>query len=476
MTNEKRLVLDWTKAHDVFPLEKHLANETQNLISAKKSLLNGSGKSPEFTGWIDYVSKDSSEALQSLKKQVDTICSHSDAVVVVGIGGSLLGTKAVYDALSHTYALVNPEAFHRRPLLFWAGHHIALDELTELLDALDSYSPSLIVVSKSGETTEPALAFRVLKNYLEERFGAQEAAHRIFAVCDPTSGTLLKIAKENNYPHFPIPKNIGGRYSVFTPVGLFPLAIAGINVTELIAGAKAAFEDCTSDKNHSLETNPALCYAGIRNILYKNDYKIESLCTWTPKLKSISEWWKQLFGESDGKDHTGIFPASAQFTTDLHSLGQYFQDGERHLFATHLRILDEYSLAKGTIKRRIKIPASTSPDGFEFLTGQDLSFVQSQAQLGTFLAHSDGKVPTLVWEIPELNAFWLGYWLYTNMFACAVGGYARGINPFNQPGVENYKTNLFALIGKPDYTDKTAQIQNRLNTNSRLRSLGLSIR
>lgn len=475
-TNEKRLVLDWTKVHDVFPIEKHLANETQNLISAKKSLISKSGKSPEFTGWVDYVEKDAFEALTSIKKQVDIICSHSDAVVVVGIGGSLLGTKAIYDALTHTYATVNQEAFHRRPVLFWAGHHVALDELTELLDALDSYSPSLIVVSKSGETTEPALAFRVLKHYLEERFGAQETSHRIFAVCDSTNGTLLKIAKENNYPHFSIPKNIGGRYSVFTPVGLLPLAISGINVTELLSGAKAAFEDAVSEKNHSLETNPALCYAGIRNILYKNNYKIESLCTWTPKLKSISEWWKQLFGESDGKDHTGIFPASCQFTTDLHSMGQYFQEGERHLFATHIRVLDEYTLAKGTIKRRIKIPDSHLADGFDFVTGQDLSFVQTQAQLGTFLAHSDGKVPTMVWEMPELNAWWLGYWLYTNMFACAIGGYARGINPFNQPGVEAYKNNMFALIGKPDFAEKTAQIKNRLNSNSRLRSLGLSIR
>lgn len=474
MSQEKRLILDWTKAHDVFPIEKHLSNETNNLISAKKSLLSGKGKSPEFTGWVNYVKEECPNILSSIKKTVDTISNHSDAVVIVGIGGSLLGTKAVYEALTHTYASINQESFHRKPLLFWAGHHIALDELSELLDALDTYTPSIIVVSKSGGTTEPALAFRILKQYLEDRFGSDEASHRIFAITDPQDGTLLKIAKENNYPYFPIPKNVGGRYSVFTPVGLLPLAIAGINVTEFVAGAVQAFDDCTSEKNHSIETNPALCYAGIRNVLYANKYKIESLCTWTPKARGIAEWWKQLFGESDGKENTGIFPASANFTTDLHSLGQYFQDGERHLFATHIKIQDEYSLLKGSIKRKIKIPESNLKDGFEFLAGKDLSYVQNEAQQGTFLAHSDGKVPTLVWELPELNAWWLGYWMYVNMLACGIGGYARGINPFDQPGVEDYKNNMFALMGKPSYADKAAQIKSRLNTGNRLRSLGLT--
>ncbi len=472
MTQEKRLVLDWTKVHDVFPIEKHLANETSNLISAKKSLVSGKGKSPEFTGWVDYVKEEAQSVLRSIKKQVETICNHSDAVVVVGIGGSLLGTKAVYEALTHSFAIVNQESLHRRPVLFWAGHHIALDELSELLDALDSYSPSLIVVSKSGGTTEPALAFRILKQYLDDRFGTEEASHRIFAITDPNDGTLLKIAKENNYPHFPIPKNIGGRYSIFTPVGLLPLAISGVNVTEFVAGAEQAFYDSTSEKNHSLETNPALCYAGIRNILYANKYKIESLCTWSPKAKGIAEWWKQLFGESDGKENSGLFPASANFTTDLHSLGQYFQDGERHLFATHLKVADEYSLAKGSLKRKIKIPNCSLNDGFDFLTGQELSHVQNEAQQGTFLAHSDGKVPTLIWELPEMNAWWLGYWMYINMFACGVGGYARGINPFDQPGVEDYKNNMFALMGKPGHADKAAQIRSRLSSGNRLRSLG----
>lgn len=474
MPQEKRLVLDWTKVHDVFPIEKHLSNEVNQLVSAKKSLLSGKGKSSEFTGWVNYVKDDCYNAFSSIKNAVDTICNHSDALVVIGIGGSLLGTKAVYEALTHTYSIVNPDIFHRKPILFWAGHHIAIDELTELLDALDNYTPSLLVVSKSGTTTEPALAFRVLKQYIDDRFGIDEAAHRIFTITDPNDGVLLKIAKENNYPYFPIPKNIGGRYSVFTPVGLLPLAVAGVNVLEFMNGAQQACEDSTSEKNHSLETNPALCYAGIRNILYANKYKIESLCTWSPKARGLAEWWKQLFGESDGKENTGIFPTSVSFTTDLHSMGQYFQDGERNLFATHIKVIDEYSILKGSIKRKIKIPESSLKDGFDFLVGNDLSNVQHEAQLGTFLAHSDGKVPTLIWELPELTAWWLGYWMYVNMFACGVGGYARGINPFDQPGVEDYKVNMFALMGKPGYADKATQIRSRLNSGNRLRSLGMT--
>lgn len=476
MTHEKRLVLDWTKAHDVLPLEKLLANETNNLVAAKKALVQGTGKSPEFTGWVSFVKEEAQRTISSLKETVDNICAHSDALVIIGIGGSFLGTKAVYEALTHSFSLVSLEAFHRRPVLFWAGHHVALDEMAELLDALDSFSPSLVVVSKSGGTAEPALAFRVLKQYLEERFGEEEARHRIYAVTDPTSGTLLKIAKENQYPTFTIPKNIGGRYSVFTAASLLPLAVAGVPVSEFVEGACAAHDDCTSEKNNSLETNVALCYAGLRNILYDNGFKIESLCTWSPKARSLAEWWKQLFGESDGKDHGGLFPASAQFTTDLHSLGQYFQEGERHLFATHLKVADEYSLAKGAIKRKIRVPQARQDDGFSFLDDCELSFVQHEAQQGTFLAHSDGKLPTLVWELPEFNAWWLGYWMYTNMFACAVGGYARGINPFNQPGVENYKNNMFALMGKPDLNDKATSIRARLNAGSRLRSLGLTTR
>lgn len=471
---ENRLALDWTKAHDVFPLEKHLSQSLPQLVQAKNALVQGTGKGADYTGWVHFPKDHSKRVIEDIQKTVDNVTRHSDAVVVIGIGGSLLGAKAVYEALTHSYAALNPAEFHHRPLLFWAGAHLATDELAELLDALDLYSPSLVVISKSGGTTEPALSFKILKEYLEQRFGEKEAAARIFSVTDPESGTLLQLSKTNNYPHFPIPKNVGGRYSLFTAVGLLPLAIAGVDVEALVNGAIQATEDMTSSKNDSLETNPALCYAGIRNALYANQFKVEALCTWSPKLSAIAEWWKQLFGESDGKSNTGIFPASARFTTDLHSLGQYFQEGERHMFATHIRVVDEYSRAKGSVKRKLRIPSAGLKDGFEFLTGTELSVVQHEAQLGTFLAHSDGKVPTLVWELPELNAYWMGYWLYTNMFACGVGGYARGINPFDQPGVEAYKKNMFALLGKPGYADSANEIRTRLERGQRLRSLGLS--
>lgn len=474
MLTEKRLTLDWTKAHDVCPLEKKLSDAQNDLWNARTELLSRRGPSPEYTGWIDYLEQSAESLCSTIDTQVSDICAHSDAVVVVGIGGSLLGTKALYSALTHSFAQLKPDLFHARPILFWAGHHLASDELIELLDALDHYSPSLVVVSKSGTTTEPALAFRVLKNYLNNRFGSAEADARVFVVTDPTSGQLHNIALEKNYPALPIPKDIGGRYSIFTAVGLLPLAIAGVPIKELIAGVRAAHEDMLSEKNKSLETNPALCYAGVRNILYKENYKIESLCVWTPKLRFMADWWIQLFAESDAKDGTGIFPVCAQFTTDLHSVGQYFQQGERHLFATHLKILDEYSLARGSIKRKIKIPDASLNDGFDFLQGKDISFVQNEAQLGTFLAHADGLVPTLVWEIPELNAWWLGYWMYTNMFACAVGDYARGVDPFNQPGVESYKQNMLALIGKPGFQQNAAQIKHRIQNTQRLRSFGMT--
>jgi glucose-6-phosphate isomerase len=471
---DNRLILDWTKVQDVVPVEKELSNSFAQLTSAKKQLAQGEGKGHEFMGWVQGTLNDSPKVLKDIKNCVEMVGAHSNAVVVVGIGGSLLGTKAVYESLTHSFAQVQPANLHNRPLLFWAGHHVSTDELVELMDVLDGFSPTLIVVSKSGTTTEPALSFRILKKYLENRYGEKESSHRIVTITDPESGTLRKMSLEKKYPMFTVPRNIGGRYSIFTAVGLLPLAIAGIDVDALVAGAVQAATDCVSDKNDALETNVALCYAGIRNALYAKGYKIESLCSWTPKLKGIAEWWKQLFGESDGKNLTGIFPASANFTTDLHSLGQYFQEGERHMFATHMKIMREGSRTKGTLRRLVNIPSAGLDDGFDFLEGEDLGRVQNDAQLGTFLAHADGKVPTMVWELPELNAYWLGYWQFTNMFACGVGGLARGINPFDQPGVEAYKLNMFALLGKPGFEKSAGELRARLERGSRLKSFGLS--
>ena len=471
---DNRLTLDWTKVQDVAPVEKDLSSSFAGLAAAKKQLSNGEGKGNDFMGWVSGTLNDSPKILTQIKSCVDTVSAHSNAIVVIGIGGSLLGTKAVYEALTHSFASINPTALHNRPLLFWAGHHVATDELAELMDVLDGFSPTLVVVSKSGTTTEPALVFRVLKKYLENRYGEKESSLRIVTITDPEGGTLRKLSLEKNYPMFTVPKNIGGRYSVFTAVGLLPLAMAGVDVASLVEGAVQAAKDCTNEKNDAIETNVALCYAGLRNTLYAKGYKVESLCSWTPKLKGIAEWWKQLFGESDGKNNSGIMPTSANFTTDLHSLGQYFQEGERNFFATHLKVIKEGSKTKGTLRRLVTVPPAGLDDGFSFLEGEDFGRVQNDAQLGTFLAHSDGKVPTLIWEIPELNAYWLGYWLFTNMFACGVGGLARGINPFDQPGVEAYKLNMFALLGKPGFEKTAGEIRSRLERGARLRSFGLS--
>ena len=439
MPQSSQINLNLNYAKQVFDVQKEFTENLSQFVAAKKKLFEKTGVGSEFTDWVSYVKNAAQTALEQQEKLVQEIKSHSNALVVVGIGGSLLGTKAVYEAFTSSYPTQSNKNAPSKPVLFWAGHHLFPEYYDELCLGLEGYSPSIVVISKSGGTTEPALAFRILKRYLENRFGESEAKKRIVIITDAHSGTLLSLAKENNYPTLSIPAGIGGRYSVFTPVGLFPLAFAGMNMSQFILGACHVYEYNCDEKNDTFEKNMALCYAALRNGLYKKNYKIEALCSWTPKTQGVAEWWKQLFGESDGKNGTGLFPASVQLTTDLHSLGQYFQEGERHLFATHLKFNKKYSGV---------VPSSSRPDGFEFLSGKELSFVQEKAQEGTFMAHTQGKMPVLVWEIPELNEYWLGAFLYTNMLACAIGGYARDINPFNQPGVENYKKNMFALMGK----------------------------
>jgi glucose-6-phosphate isomerase len=479
-----RLELDWTKIQDVCPIESKLEGHFQRVVSGKRTLLEKSGPGSQFTGWVDSLPAPGSALQENIKKVADRIAAHSDAIVVVGIGGSNLGAKAVFEALAHSYSalmhathgagsLGHPGGSSGRPILLWAGNHLATDSMAELLDALETLTPSLIVISKSGTTTEPALAFRVLKSYLDQRFGAKEAAARIFAITDPATGTLRRVAEQNQWTTFEIPPTIGGRYSVFTACGLLPLAAAGIDIDGFLGGARDAAAAAFDPKNEALETNPALCYAAVRNSLYEQGYKVEALCTWTPKLRTVSDWWCQLFGESDAKNFTGLFPTSAGFSTDLHSLGQYFQEGERNLFATHIRVMHERSVARGALDRQIVIPkAEGVDDGFDFLQDKNLGFVQQQAQEGTFLAHADGKCPTMVWSLPERNAYWLGYWMFSNMVACAAGGYARSINPFDQPGVEDYKRNMFALIGKPGLEKERDAILSRIERGRRLNSFG----
>ncbi len=454
------LTLNYSFANSVLPLEKFLEQNLSSFQKAKQSLLMQEGLGKEWTDWIPFVTRDSLQIISSQENLVEEIRAHSNAIVVIGIGGSLLGTKAVYEAFTPSFVLSQNSKPSKNPLLFWAGHHMAQDELGELLDVLDHYSPSLVVISKSGSTTETGLAFRMLKDYMEQRFGVEVAQKRIVAITDPAQGTLKSIAAKEGYSLLPVPQGIGGRYSVFSSVGLFPLALAGIDVKSFVLGAIEAKHNYSAlDLN--VQTDLTLCYAAIRNFLYKNNFKIEALCLWSPKAKGIAEWWKQLFGESDGKNHTGIFPASANFSTDLHSLGQYFQEGERHLFATHIQVKNETSLSAKY--KNIELPNKNLRDGFDFLSGKSLSYVQQKAQQGTYLAHSTGGVPTLVWELDAMNEFTLGYWIFSNMLACAIGNYERNINPFDQPGVENYKTNMFALLDKPGWETQGLDTREKIN-------------
>lgn len=412
----------WDYANRVVPLEPLVS--FGNLSQAKQSLLDKTGPDPQLTDWIPFMDQHAEQALQAQRPLVSKLRSCSNAVVLVGVGGSLLGSMAIYEALSSRFEAASPR-------LFYAGHHLNAAELQELCQTLQNFHPVLVVISKSGRTLEPALSFRILRQYMESRFGTEGAQQRTIVLTEDSPNPLRRVAQENGYHLVALPSGIGGRYSVFTAAALFPLALCGIDVEQFLKGGQYAHAHCTQAPDTE---NKALRYAGARNAFYEKGYKIESLCCWDPKLKSLAEWWKQLFGESDGKDGTGLFPASAQFTTDLHSLGQYFQQGERHLFATHL-------VARQPAADLI-IPASSPDDGFGLFDHHTFSQVQQKAQIGTFLAHTEGHLPVLIWEIPQLSAYWLGAWMFVNLFACAVGGYARNINPFNQPGVETYKKNV----------------------------------
>ena len=470
MNLQNRLCLDWTKVQDVCPVEAPLAQALPQLASLKNALRDGTLSYKSALGWLQPGDAESVMQMQNMIQLTSQLHYHCNAAVVVGIGGSYLGARAVHEALAHGYPLGSKS---QGMTLFWAGNGLATDELAELLDALDGYSPCLVAISKTGTTTEPALALRLLLKYMENRYGKGETFKRTLFVTDPFQGSFLSLAKTYNCNTFVFPKDVGGRYSVFTPSGTLPLLLAGHDARSFCEGGKQAAQDLLDPKNNSLDTNPALCYAGIRNALYSNGkYKIESLCVWSGKLRYLSLWWQQLFGESDGKEKTGLFPSTQVFSADLHSMGQYFQEGERLLTATHLKISDEFSSSKGSIHRKLHLPLVDWEDGMSFVNGKSLDHVQEQAQLATMLAHADGGVPTAYWEIPQLTPFWLGYWMYTNLMACAVGALARGVNPFDQPGVEAYKQNMFALLQKPGYESQAQPLRQRLERGSRLRSIG----
>ncbi len=427
--------------------EEVVANAQQS-VRHLDSLNSGTGPGNDFLGWLN-LPNDILPQLEKIEKTANRLRSVSDTTIVIGIGGSYLGSRAVIEALSNSFAPLMKNKHHD---VIFAGQNISEDYLAELIELLNDRNYSIVVISKSGTTTEPAIAFRILKDHLEKKIGKSDAAERIIAITDEKKGALRSLAQANGYETFIIPDNIGGRYSVLTPVGLLPIAISGFDIRSLVKGA-TAIEEITRKNKHA-ETNPSLLYASARNLLLQSGKLIEIMVGFTPKLHFFSEWWKQLYGESEGKDGKGIFPASVDLTTDLHSMGQYIQDGQRILFETII------SVKKPAKKLTIPFEKDDS-DQLNYLAGKSLTEVNHNAEMGTTLAHNDGNVPIITITIPELDEFYTGQLIYFFEMACAISGYILDVNPFDQPGVEAYKKNMFALLNKPGYEEAGKKLKER---------------
>jgi glucose-6-phosphate isomerase len=412
-------------------------------------LKEGTGAGSDFLGWLTLPC-DIAAQFDKIEKKAKQLRSVSDTTVVIGIGGSYLGAKAVIEALSHSFTPLLKKKHHE---IIFAGQNICEDYMSDLLEILEDRNYSIIVISKSGTTTEPAIAFRMLKDNLEKKIGKQKTAERIVAITDEKKGALRSLAETNGYETFVIPDNIGGRYSVLTPVGLLPIAVSGIDIRALVKGALSMEEATVNNKNGA--ANPVLIYAAARNLVLRTGRPVEILVGFTPKLHYFSEWWKQLFGESEGKDGKGIFPASVDFTTDLHSMGQYIQDGQRILFETIISVKEP--------GKKLIIPLEKDDsDQLNYLAGKRLSEVNHNAETGTILAHNDGNVPVIKIEIPMLDEYYTGQLIYFFELACAVSGYILDVNPFDQPGVEAYKKNMFALLNKPGFEEAGKKLKERL--------------
>lgn len=416
-----------------------------------EALHKGTGKGNDFLGWVTLPSSITDAHLKDIEETASLLRSKCEVVVVVGIGGSYLGSKAVIEALSNSFDWLQRD--RKNPVIVYAGQNIGEDYISELMTFLGDKSFGIINISKSGTTTEPALAFRILKRELENAVGKDEAKSRIVAITDAARGALHTLAKKEGYKTYVIPDNVGGRFSVLAPVGLLPIAIAGFNIRQLVAGA--AFMEKETATSVPFEKNIAEQYAVTRNELYKKGKKIEILANFNSKLHFFGEWWKQLYGESEGKENKGIFNAAVDFTTDLHSMGQWIQEGERSIFETVLSVAQP--------NETVYVPADEENlDGLNFLTGKRVDFVNKMAELGTQLAHVDGGVPNIKIEIPALTEEYLGQLIYFFEKACGISGYILGVNPFDQPGVEAYKKNMFALLNKPGFEKEHEEIQKRL--------------
>ncbi len=422
-------------------------NELHKTASkAYQSLLSRKGEGNEFLGWMDINKIAPTELLHTIQKTADSLKQISDYVVVCGIGGSYLGARAVIDALSSSF----PE---KKPQIIYAGHNLSENYLSEMLHLLDTTNYSMIVISKSGTTTETAVSFRLVEQHCEKKYGIEGSKERIVCITDKQKGAMKTLADRKGYATFVIPDNVGGRYSVLTPVGLLPIAVAGMDIFSLIKGA----ENMAQTLLQSPENNPSLFYAYLRNLLLNKKYNLEVMASFEPKLFYFIEWWKQLFGESEGKANKGIFPAGVIYTTDLHSMGQYMQQGQRFMFETFLSVKNTSKICK--------VPEDKMNfDKLNYLAGKRISEINLQAKIGTILAHQDGGIPTIEIEIEELNEINIGALIYFFEFACAISGYTLGVNPFDQPGVENYKTNMFALLHKEGYEKENEQLQQRIDS------------
>jgi glucose-6-phosphate isomerase len=439
--------IDLSKIQGFLP-EGALTSVEKEVIKGFGDLFQGTGKGSGFLGWLTLPSEITPEILDDISKEAARLRRQSEVIVVVGIGGSYLGTRAVLEALQHSFQGI----FHDpdKPLIVYAGHQLSQDYLADLLELLDKQEYSMIVISKSGLTTEPAIAFRILKSHIEKKYGKDGARGRIIAITDRTKGALKKVADHEGYPTYEVPDDIGGRYSVLTPVGLLPIAAAGFDIKKLVKGA-LKMQDY-SFVHPGMSENPVTAYVTARNALYRAGKQTEIMVNYQPQLGYFTEWWKQLYGESEGKEGKGIFPAGVIFTTDLHSMGQYIQDGLRNIFETVISV-------KRT-RNTILIPeADDDADGLNYLVGKDLQYVNRMAEMATMLAHVDGGVPNISVQVPRIDEDILGQLIYFFEISCGVSGYVLDVNPFDQPGVEAYKKNMFALLGKPGYEAETERLR-----------------
>ncbi len=442
--------LDYSKLKD-FVSNEEIENMKSTVLNAQKTLDEKTGAGNDFLGWTTLPFDYDKNEFERIKKAAEKIKSNSDVLIVIGIGGSYLGAKAAIDMLTNSFYNLMDKQERKTPQILFAGNSISSNYLYDLINLVKDKDISVNIISKSGTTTEPALAFRMFKELLEKKYGKDGAKERIFATTDKAKGTLKSLSDTEGYETFVIPDDVGGRFSVLTAVGLLPIAVAGIDIDMMMKGAQEAAKEYEKD----YEENDCLKYAAIRNILLRKGKSIEMMVNYEPCLQYFSEWWKQLYGESEGKDNKGLFPASVNFSTDLHSMGQYIQDGARIIFETVLNVEAPNSdITIDEIEGNI--------DGLNFLAGKTVGFVNNKAFQGTLLAHTDGNVPNMVINIPKIDAYHFGNLVYFFEKACGVSGYILAVNPFNQPGVEAYKKNMFALLGKPGYEGEKEKLEARL--------------